>query len=153
MLTVPPVANDQLCWSELEPLLPYFPGGNGPCTFDNVYIGTLGLPSTPTMNMDAMVNTSYRENMRLRAKTVAKQFTGNATKAAPNVKWDWYITHEYSFEFAFYDSRITDGYADYISKSMIDMQALLPGREFLWSPGKRYYLVRSVTAKLMTDGT
>lgn len=89
------------------------------------------------MYTDCITRPDYRDSMRLRQKKVVQEFANRVSQSSnPNVQWDWYISQEYSFEFAFYDNNITDGYADYISKQMIDFQNIRPDREYVWSPGK-----------------
>ncbi|KAH7712528.1 hypothetical protein AAVH_20129 [Aphelenchoides avenae] len=139
---VPPTANDALCWDKLKPLIPYFPGGNGPCTFDNVYVGQLHIneanPPGQYVYIDAMANTTFVDNLVQRSVRVAQHFKGNVSLVNPNVKWDWYLSQEHFFEFTVYNQGLNDGWVRYISKLMIGLNGVLPNRQFLWSPAFAY---------------
>ncbi|KAI1700212.1 lectin c-type domain-containing protein [Ditylenchus destructor] len=132
-----PSTNDVLLWNWVEPLLKFFPGGNGPCNFNRVYVGTLVMGTPPGFwhaYIDGISNSSFRENMRLRQLDIAKRFMANVAQSAnPSVTWDWYISQEIGLEYVWYDG-VADGYTEYISKQMIDLNALRPNRQFMWSP-------------------
>ncbi|KAE9546945.1 hypothetical protein FO519_009843, partial [Halicephalobus sp. NKZ332] len=137
----PPTANDILAWSYLEAILPFFPGGNGACNFEKVYIGTFGVGNGPdcSMYIDCITRPDYRDSMRLRQKKVVQEFANRVSQSSnPNVQWDWYISQEYSFEFTVYNNQTSNGYAEYISEQMIDFQNIRPDREYVWSPAWSY---------------
>lgn len=50
---------------------------------------------------------------------------------------------EYVYHGELYGYKVADGYADYISKQMIDFNYLRANRAFLWSPCKFYQLITS----------
>ncbi|KAE9546019.1 hypothetical protein FO519_010769, partial [Halicephalobus sp. NKZ332] len=121
----PPTANDILAWSYLEAILPFFPGGNGACNFEKVYLGTFAVGDGPdcSMYIDCITRPDYRDSMRLRQKKVVQEFANRVSQSSnPNVQWDWYISQEYAFEYTVYNNQTTNGYAEYISKQMIDFQ-------------------------------
>ncbi|KAF7637557.1 C-type lectin domain-containing protein [Meloidogyne graminicola] len=163
-----PKTNDALIWEFLNPLLPYFPGGSGTCHFDRVYVGTIGLDHSKDANgnwiLDALTDTNFRSNYLARQKAVAQKFADNVKLSAnPNVKWEWYILPEMCMDYVNFDQynsgttpKYADSWADYISRHMADLNSILPGRQFLWSPRDNlYFSIQNnlFVANLIESGT
>lgn len=138
--------NDQIMQDGILAILPYFPGGNGPCTFDRVYVGGLILeaPPVPNWKFDEITNITIRNNILARSKNVAQKFiTFVANSPYKNVQWDWYLNWEIVLDFIYFDMfhynvrPLTDGVIDYYARAMIDFNSLKPGRSFLTSPCKQ----------------
>jgi hypothetical protein len=94
--------------------------------------------------LDAVANITFRENLRQRQKAVAQKFTQKVRQLYPNLKWEWYATQEASLDHVMFDfwaaqndtQHFTEGWADYLSKIVVDFESIVPGRKFLWSPSK-----------------
>ena len=136
--------NDQIDWTGVQRVLPYFPGGGGPCTFDHVYVANLALGSPPNDQWMEIVNDTKRGNLLARSKNVAQQFANLvANSTYKNVVWDWYIAYELCLDYLNYhiynewDGKgrpITKAFADYYARSMIDFNSVKAGRSFIASP-------------------
>uniref|UniRef100_A0A914EGD9 Uncharacterized protein n=1 Tax=Acrobeloides nanus TaxID=290746 RepID=A0A914EGD9_9BILA len=146
---VPPAknTNDVLLTDWLLPLLPYFPGGNGPCNFDRVFVGSFqrndvpaGMPQDWDPYYDGMLSTKYRGNMLARQKAIAQQFNNMvANSTNPNVQWDWYINQENSLDYSLSDPNVTNGELQFIVQQIIDFNSIRKDRVFLWSPWFTYH--------------
>lgn len=136
--------NDKIDWTGVQRVLPYFPGGGGPCTFDHVYVANLALGSPPNDQWMEIVNDTKRGNLLARSKNVAQQFANLvANSTYKNVVWDWYIAYELCLDYLNYDiynewdgkgRPITKAFADYYARSMIDFNSVKAGRSFIASP-------------------
>lgn len=142
--------NDKVNWTGVQALLPYFPGGNGPCTFYRVFVAGLALGSEPGDTWMEIQNSTKRSNLLARSKNVAQQFANLvANSQYKNVQWDWYIAYELCLDYLNYDiynewdglgRPITAAFTDYYAQSMIDFESVKPGRSFLASPSKQKIL-------------
>jgi hypothetical protein len=132
----PPVANDQLLGADIDALLPYFPGGNGPCQFDNVFVGTVDLQAAaPDPYRTGIQDPNRRWNVLLRSRTVADAFAAHVQSSAnPSVIFHWYVTYEAMLNY-FTDSSVEQGYLAFMLEYIHQLSAVAGGKAFLWSPG------------------
>ena len=145
-----PNTNDTLLWHLLEPILPYFPGGDGLCQFDRVFIGTFALAQNQGPDgewvLELLVYPDFRANYLARQKAVAQEFADKVQQSAyPNVKWEWYVTPEMCLDYVNFDyygsatdPKYTESWTEYVSKHIADLNSIRSGRHFFWSPS-RYF--------------
>lgn len=138
-----PLAKDVLLTSRLNELLPYFPGGNGTCQFDAVFVGTVDLQGVRPPGADAswityregIKDPNFRANLLVRSKAIAAAFDDHVRRSAtPNVRYHWYISQEAFLDF-FTDLSIKDAYESYLIQHIKDLSAIRQPSAFLWSPG------------------
>jgi hypothetical protein len=139
-----PTAVDTLLTDRIDALLPYFPGGKGPCNFDNVFVGTVNLdgarppgvdPSSWSAYRDGIKNASWRTNVLQRSSKVAQAFQNHVNKSAnPNVVYHWYISQEALLEL-FTDAAVEQGYEAFMIQHIKDLSSVAGNRAFIWSPG------------------
>jgi hypothetical protein len=138
-----PHANDTLMTDRINALLPYFPGGDGPCHFDKVFVGTLdlqgavppGAPAGWSTYREGIKTPDFRLNLLGRQKAVAlafQQYVEHSTKS--KVAYHWYVTQEAFLDY-FVDPKVRDGYLAYMTQHIIDLSEVRHPAAFVWSPG------------------
>ncbi|WP_143746512.1 hypothetical protein [Caballeronia catudaia] len=142
-LETTPTANDVLLTDRIDALLPYFPGGNGLCNFDNVFVGTVDLNGAKPAGTDdkwityrdGIKDPNFRTNMLQRSLKVAQAFQDYVSKSNnPKVVYHWYVTQEALLE-AFADPAVEQGYEAFMIQHVEDLSTVAPNRAFIWSPG------------------
>ncbi|SAL10527.1 hypothetical protein AWB70_00189 [Caballeronia cordobensis] len=142
-LETTPTANDVLLTDRLNALLPYFPGGNGPCNFDNVFVGTIDLNGAkPAGAGDSWItyregikDPNFRTNMLQRSLKVAQAFQDYVSKSNnPKVLYHWYVSQESLLDL-FTDPAVEQGYEAFMIEHIKDLSSVAPNRAFVWSPG------------------
>lgn len=145
----------------IDVMLAYFPGGDGPCQFDNAFVGTVDLQVSSTvlfLHMQGrgfkLVDTkfeSYREGMIIdcyrnmildRSFKVAMKFDDYVKHSRnPKVVFHWYISQEMIFNYLT-NNYVVDGTIAYYTQHIKDLSAIHQPRAILWSPffvGARIY--------------
>ncbi|MGH3385549.1 MAG: hypothetical protein ACRDO1_13295 [Nocardioidaceae bacterium] len=132
----PPTADDQLLTPLIDALLPYFPGGTGPCQLDNVFVGTIDLaPYRANPYSDGIKDENYRWNNILRSRTLADEFKAHvAASGNPGVVYHWYVTYEAMLNY-FDDPGIQQGYLAYLLELTRQLAEVRDDSAMLWSPG------------------
>jgi hypothetical protein len=153
-------AHDELDEAQLTVLLPYFPGGSGPCNFTRVYVGTVDL-SQQILATPGIVHPYHDEVLDPAAVTavvdrgaaVAAAFSAYVAASGEHVTWDWYLTQEGFLDYFTDSDGTTAGALAGARTALVDgsqvaartlallvrlsraLQAVRTASRILWSPG------------------